>query len=138
VDRTTLNGFGVLDLTGLSDVAIVGAGLSSVIKQRRRDWTAVVNPTLLWCEHCRTVSFIDLTLEGSRGDAGSVGRAQMHGIDLRSSTGVPAERVRSRTCTATACAFWVRRRHELRMSTYVIARLLRPGEAGSASTAEHG
>jgi hypothetical protein len=105
VDRASLSGTGVLDLTGVSDVAFTGDGASSVIRLRARDWGPVESPALFWCEECDTVSFADLTLDGSRGGPARWARSRCTASTCAALTASPPNGCASRTCTATEFAW---------------------------------
>jgi Pectate lyase superfamily protein/Right handed beta helix region len=88
VDRTTQSGFGVIDLTDVSDVIISGDGPTSVVKQRPKNWNPVLEPSMFGCLRCTDVTFADLALDGSRFDPGAVGHEQVHAIEVASAQDV--------------------------------------------------
>jgi len=88
VDRTTQNEFGVIDLTDVTDVIISGDGPASVVKQRPKNWNTVLEPSMFGCLRCTDVTFADLTLDGSRFDAGAAGHEQVHAIEVASAQDV--------------------------------------------------
>jgi Pectate lyase superfamily protein len=86
---------GVLELTDVTNVDVVGEGASSLLKYKARNWFTEAEPHLFACRRCAFVSFSDLAIDGSKDEPGFVGAdvQRQHGVQLRDSHHVTVQRL---------------------------------------------
>ncbi len=94
MDRPSDSVIGIVRMQNVTDVDVVGDGVTSVVKFKARNWSTGGDPHLFWCSGCSLVNFSDFTIDGSKSDAGFAGQEQMHGIFWLNSHDVTVQRMR--------------------------------------------
>ena len=93
LDRPANNVIGIIRMDGVTNVDVVGAGPTSIVKWKARNWSTGADPHLFSCDGCSFVSFSDLAVDGTHGEAGFAGQEQMHALFFLNSADITMDNV---------------------------------------------
>ncbi len=93
LDRPADNVIGIIRMDGVTNVDVVGVGPTSIVKWKARNWSTGADPHLFSCDGCSFVSFSDLAVDGTHGEAGFAGQEQMHALFFLNSADITVDNV---------------------------------------------